>query len=498
MNPRIIISLAIALILGVGIGFVLDGTGPSNGVPENNGSDDKKILYWVAPMDPNFRSDNPGKSPMGMDLIPVYEADDAGGDDEAAVKISSTTINNFGVRTAKVVRQDLSHEIATVWFIGFDDTKVSHVHMRADGWIEQLIVKTEGERVESGDLLYKFYSPTLVNAQSEFVQAKKSGRSSLLKASEERLRALGFTEVQIDTLRRTGETQQLVDVFAEQNGIVVTLNVAENMYVTPGTTVLSIADLSSIWVLADVFEEQAQWMEVGLSASVRTPFIPGMERKGLVEHVYPIIDPITRTLKVRMKFENADEALKPNMYAEVSISAHPSQNVLSVPRDALIRSGRSERVILALGDGRFSPAEVRSGFESGDDIEILSGLEEGQDIVISGQFLIDSEASLSASFRRMGPAQANSEPVVQGSNNGQKDDAISAEGQVNAVMPDERKVNLTHEPIHAIGWPAMTMDFAVTDDVDLSTLVEGNTIHFGLVKDADGMYVIGSIHVMKN
>jgi len=497
MNARTIISLAAVLTFGVVIGFVLGGSGSSNGTSGGDGEEAQKILYWIAPMDPNFRSDGPGKSPMGMDLIPVYEGDDNGGDDEGAVRISPATINNIGVRTAKVVRQDLGHEIETVGFIGYDDTKVSHVHMRAEGWIEELIVETEGERVKQGDLLFQLYSPTLVNAQSEYVQARKSGRTSLMNASKERLRALGFAEVQIDALGRSGKAKQLVDVFAQQDGVVVNLNVAENMYVTPGTTILTIADLSSVWVLADVFEEQAQWMKDGLAAKVRTPFLPGAERGGVVEYVYPTIDPVTRTLKVRLRFDNLDEALKPNMYAEVSISGRASANVLSIPRDALIRSGRSERVILALGDGRFSPVEVRAGVESGERVEILSGLEEGQDIVVSGQFLIDSEASLSASFRRMGEPEVPQEPEAHEMEKAQIDDAISAKGEVKAVMLDERKINLTHEPIPAIGWPTMTMDFAVTGDVDLAALQVGDSIHFGLVKNAEGMYVIGSIHVMK-
>ncbi len=494
-----------ALVVGLIIGFGLKDIGGPGGDTSTDKAAERKVLYWKAPMDANFRSDKPGKSPMGMDLVPVYEGDAR--DDEGVVRISPTVVNNIGVRTDTVRRLDLGHEIETVGFVGYDDTKVSHVHMRADGWIEELLVETEGERVKKGDILFRIYSPTLVNAQSEFLQAIKSGRQSLIKASEERLRALGFLENQIRDLRSSGTATEFVDIHSEQDGIVVKLGVAENMYVTPGTTVLTIADLSTVWVLADVFEGQAQWMKEGLSAKVVTPFLPGQVREGVVDYVYPTIDPKTRTLKVRLKFQNEDEALKPNMYAEVSIIGQPSKNVLAIPRDALIRSGKSDRVVLDVGGGQFRSALVRAGVESGDYVEILSGLEVGQKIVVSGQFLIDSEASLSASFRRMGDAETDGSPDPEAAHSsmpkeatGTSDEAatgnVMGRGKVNAVLTDERKINITHEPIPAIGFPAMTMDFAIADSIDLSKISVGAEVHFTLIKDSDGMYVIKTVDIV--
>lgn len=505
MTFKKIAPLVGALILGLVIGFGVNGKSGSNSEAASGDEYEPKVLYWKAPMDPNFRSDRPGKSPMGMDLIPVYEGEDQ--DDEGAIRITPTVVNNIGVRTEEVRRLDLGHEIETVGFIDYDETKVSHVHMRVDGWIDKLLVESEGERVKEGDVLFRLYSPTLVNAQSELIQAIKNGRSSLIKATEERLIALGFAQHQIDALRKRGVADQFVDVLAEQDGVVVKLDVAENMYVTPGTTVFSIADLSSVWVLADVFESQAQWMEEGLVASVATPFLPGEVRDGVVDYVYPTIDPKTRTLKVRLKFQNEDEHLKPEMYAEVSISGQPSPGALAVSRDALIRSGKSERVILDAGDGKFNSVIVRSGIESGDHVEILSGLNEGDMVVVSGQFLIDSEASLSASLRRMEdvseedvlPSEAADAPMLIGDEEESSEKnpgTVMGQGVVNTVLTADQKINLTHEPIPEIGWPAMTMDFAVQKGVDLSKVQVGSGVHFVLFKDDDGIYAIESIHVI--
>jgi membrane fusion protein, copper/silver efflux system len=507
MNIKKIAPLLGVLILGLLIGYGLNGKGGSTNGSASGNADEPKVLYWKAPMDPNFRGDKPGKSPMGMDLVPVYAGEDQ--NDASGVRISPVTVNNIGVRTERVRRLDLGREIDTVGFIGYDETKVSHIHMRVDGWIDELVVESEGERVKKGDVLFRLYSPALVNAQSELLQAIKNGRSSLIKATEERLIALGFELDQITALRNRGTVDQYVDVHAEQDGIVVKLAVAEKMYVTPGTTVFSIADLSSVWVLADVFESQAQWMKEGLAARVTTPFLPGEVREGVVDYVYPTIDPKTRTLKVRLKFENVDEYLKPDMYAEVSISGQPTIGALTIPRDALIRSGKSERVVLDIGDGQFDSAIVRAGIESGDNVEILSGLQEGQLVVVSGQFLIDSEASLTASLRRMveptdngaTPAkdmEMSSSADAEGKSEEDASKDLMGRGTINAVLLADHKVNLSHEPIPAIGWPAMTMDFAVHESIELSKVQEGSKVHFTLSKNGDGIYVIKTIRAFND
>ena len=358
---------------------------------------EKKLLYWVAPMDPNYRRDEPGKSPMGMDLVPVYDE----GGDGVSVKISPAVENNMGVRTAKVKKDKLWRRIDTVGYVDFDENKISHIHLRTKGWIEKLLVKSEGERVKQGQLLFEVYSPELVNAQEEYMQALRSGNKGLSSASRERLEALGISALQIKQLNQSRKVKQFVKVYAKQDGIVAKLNIREGMFVMPQQEIMSLADLSSIWILAEVFESQADWVNQGQSSEVRLSYLPGREWQGKVEYIYPSLDPKTRTLKVRLRFDNKDEALKPNMFADVTIYGGAKRELKIIPREALIRTGNEERVIIALGDGRFQPRDVIAGIESGDSIEIIKGLEEGDTVVTSGQFLIDSEASLKASIARM-------------------------------------------------------------------------------------------------
>ena len=364
--------------------------------------DKGEILYWVAPMDPNYRRDQPGKSPMGMSLVPVYA--DAAGEDSGTVSIDPAVVENLGVRTATVERGPLWRRIDTVGYVAFDERRISHIHLRTDGWIEKLSVKSNGERVKQGDLLFELYSPDLVNAQEEYVQALRGNNDYLQQASRERLEALGVSAGQIRQIKKTRRASQRVKVYASQDGIVDSLNVREGMYVKPATEVMALADLSSVWLLVDIFERQSDWVAPGQPAEVRLGYLPGRVWEGEVEFVYPTIDPKTRTLQARLRFDNPDEALKPNMYATVNIYAGPKRDVLSIPREALIKTGSAQRVIVALGGGKFKPRKVTSGMESGDFVEITGGLREGDRVVTSAQFLIDSEASLKASFTRMDDA----------------------------------------------------------------------------------------------
>ena len=370
-------------------------------MPEEAQSEEaRKVLYWVAPMDPNYRRDEPGKSPMGMDLIPVYE--EAGAEASVDVTISPTVINNMGVRTAKAQKGRLWRHINTVGYVDYDETGLSHVHLRTDGWIERLYVKSVGERVKRGSRLLDLYSPTLVNAQEEYLQAQAAGQQTLIRASRDRLRALGVSSGQIKRLHNTGKVPQTITVYARQDGIVASLKTPEGMYVKPATKVMSLADLSTVWLLAEVFEQQADWIKEGQPADVRLSYMPGRVWRGKVEYIYPDLDPKTRTLKVRLSFENPDEALKPNMYANVTLYAGEKQDVIFIPREALINTGEQQRVIIDFGEGRFAPRHVTAGMESGDSVEILEGITAGETVVTSGQFLIDSEASLKASLARMG------------------------------------------------------------------------------------------------
>ena len=369
------------------------------GFSENSvAEEDKEILYWVAPMDPNYRRDKPGKSPMGMDLTPVYADDNESG---SVVTISPEVIQNLGVRTDRAERTRLWRGIDTVGYLDFDETKVSHIHLRTEGWIEKMTVQSEGERVKKGDFLFDLYSPKLVNAQEELVTAIASGSKNLIRASKERLSALGVSGQQITQLLKDKKILQRISIYAPQDGVISSLTVREGMFVKPANRVMSLADLSSIWILAEVFERQTQWVNNGQPAEVRLSYLPGKVWEGNVEYIYPSLDPKTRTLKVRLRFNNPDEFLKPNMYANVRIFGGPKENIIVIPVEGLIRTGRNERVIIALDEGRFEARNVTAGIESGDYVEILEGIDEGEMIVTSGQFLIDSEASMRASLKRM-------------------------------------------------------------------------------------------------
>jgi Cu(I)/Ag(I) efflux system membrane fusion protein len=368
---------------------------------------EKTIKYWVAPMNPAYRRNEPGKSPMGMDLIPVY-ADDESEEEEGIVKIRPEIINNLGVRTAKVERGSLWKKIGTVGYIDYDETRIHHVHTRTEGWIEKLQIRAEGEQVKRGQLLFELYSPPLVNAQEEYLQALASGNRRLTGASQQRLSALGVSQSQIDRLEKDKEITQNIRFYAPQSGVLINLGVREGMYIKPETQILSLANLDSIWLLAEVFERQADWVKKGQTAEAVLPSMPGVIWKGVVDYIYPDLDPVTRTLRVRLRFENPEEKLMPNMYAHVTVYAGERKEALSIPREALIRDAKQQRVIKALGDGRFQAQEVVAGIESGDRVEIISGLYEGDNVVTSSQFLIDSESNLKASLNRM---QSVEEPM---------------------------------------------------------------------------------------
>jgi Cu(I)/Ag(I) efflux system membrane fusion protein len=402
MNSK---SLWIIFLLGAAaIGFFAGhsfapGDNGSTAASGDNGGE-REILYWVAPMDANFRRDEPGKSPMGMDLVPVYadEVDNQPG----TVKIDPAVVNNLGVRTAKAARGELSRHIDTVGYVQFDEDTLHHVHTRVEGWIEKLATKATGDPVRQGQLLFELYSPTLVNAQQEFLAALRSNNTVLRQASRERLLALGVTDGEIARLEKERTVRQRVRVYAEANGVVAHLAVREGIFVTPANEVMSIAELDKVWVLAEVFEREAAWVRPGQMAMVELDYLPGKMWHGTVDYVYPELDPKTRTLTVRIRFDNEDEMLRPNMFARVTIHAKDTGPVVHVPREAVIRGGNIDRVVVVLGEGRFRSRPVTLGIESGDQVAIRSGLEAGEEIVVSGQFLIDSESNIEAALARMG------------------------------------------------------------------------------------------------
>lgn len=366
---------------------------------------------YVCPMHPQIVRDEPGNCPIcGMNL--VKKQIDAGKGKRPAVSVSGEIIQSMGVRTTRVERGTLWKFIRTVGRVEYDETRLAHVHPRASGWIEQLSVRAEGDRIVKGQVLGELYSPDILSAQVDFLVAlRQYGSQSKEKVDKARnlLRLLDVPETVIKSIEREGETRNTVPVIAPMPGVVTDLGIRDGMYVSPQSIMVTIADLERVWVMVDVFERQLDWLKPGLSAEIRVPALPGKVLEGELDYIYPELDPKTRTLRVRLSFPNPDALLRPNMFAEVVIYGGPKHDTLSIPRDALIVTGERETVVKALGEGRFQPVDVVTGMQRGGKVEILSGLDEGEEIVISGQFLIDSESSLQASFLRMSEVSSGSE-----------------------------------------------------------------------------------------
>lgn len=480
MNTNI--KLLIAALLGAGVSVgALSLLGSSNEHVAN--STEKKPLYWVAPMDSNYRRDEPGISPMGMDLVPVYDEGSSNNQDgPGAVTISPAVVNNLGVRTEKVQFKALQSEVNTVGYVQYNQDQQVHIHPRVEGWLETLYVKAAGAQVKQGEPLYTLYSPQLVNAQEEFVLAVNRKNTVLIRAAKARLKALNVSDGFVERLQANKKVMQNITFYARQSGVVDELNVREGFYVKPGTSMMSIAQLDEVWVEAEVFERQAQLIEIGLPVTMTLDYIAGQSWRGNVDYIYPTLDAKNRTLRVRLRFNNQNHQLKPNMFAQVSIHAKASDKQLIVPKEAVIRTGNQDRVVLALGEGRFKSVAVELGRSDNNDAVILSGLKADDHVVTSAQFLLDSESSKSSDFKRM-----------------QALDTIThvwGKGVINSVMADHRMVNISHEPMDELDWPSMTMDFIVTEDVDFSALQVGQTLHFELTKQVDDSYLLSGIHIM--
>jgi Cu(I)/Ag(I) efflux system membrane fusion protein len=379
----------------------------------DNKSNNKTPLYWVAPMDDAYRRDKPGKSPMGMDLVPVFAASGSSEKrDDGEVRISPQVQQNMGVKFTTVKRGKLDLTFNAVGNVTYNEDYLVHIHPRVEGWIDKLFIKTEGEAVSQGQKLYTLYSPALVTAQEEFVIALKGGDTRLAAGAKQRLKALHLSAGFIAQLEKTREVSQTITFFAPQDGVVEHLGVREGFYVQPGTTVLSIARLDSVWVEARVFEQDVPKVTLGQQASITFDYLPSKTFTGKVDFIYPALDVENRTLKVRVTLKNDSGDIKPNMFANVIFTKQTEQPVLYVPYQSVIQiqsQGQNQDLAPAQTQNRivmnveesFKSIGVSVGRKAGEFIEITHGINEGDKVVVSAQFLIDSESSKASDFKRM-------------------------------------------------------------------------------------------------
>nr|WP_321824753.1 efflux RND transporter periplasmic adaptor subunit [Alteromonas macleodii] len=446
-------------------------------------TDNKAPLYWVAPMDDSYRRDKPGKSPMGMDLVPVYAHDDATSAKSnertpGTVMIPPNVQHNIGVKVAPVTIGTLQQTVTAVGNVAYDEDSIVHIHPRVSGWVDRLFIKSQGEQVEKGQALYTLYSPELVSAQEEYVLAHKRGYSRLIEGAAERLRTLGLSKNVIEALQKTRRVTQTVTFNAPQSGVVEALNIREGFYVQPGTTLMSIAQLDTVWVIAEVPEKYAQIIAPHNSAVVTLDEMDhGSDAKweSHVEYIYPSLSETTRTLKVRIPLNNNNHALKPNMFAHVGIKPTQRKAALLVPRSAVIRTAEGAKVVLSDGDGNFKSVRVTLGQSDSTHFEVVEGLLPEDDVVVSAQFLIDSESSKSSDFERMKAPdhQATTTGTIEAIE-------LTADTETNGAS-NNAKLVIARGPIEKWGRGPATMSFAVSKHIDLSVFSEGDNIMFTFV-----------------
>jgi Cu(I)/Ag(I) efflux system membrane fusion protein len=373
----------------------------------------RTVLHWRSPMDPKISSPVPRKDEMGMDYLPVY-ADEAAGSrssvgGQATVDIDPARQQLIGMRTAEVTAGPVGGAWRTVGRVAMDETRVRHVNVKVPGFVERVYVDFVGKKVRQGDALFSIYSPELLSAQEEYLLALRtrgalskggelgSDGEALVRAARRKLSLWDIPASEIERIERTGETTKTLTFTSPVSGVVTKKDVVDGMRLDAGAMPYEIVDLSSVWLLADVYESELQFVKEGMPASLTLKALPGREFKGKVLFIDPLLDPQTRTVKVRLAFANPSGDLRPEMFGEVVLHGAPREG-LRIPQDAVIDSGTEKMVFVAIGEGKFQPRKVRLGGSSGNDVEVVSGLQRGEQVVTRANFLIDSESRLRASL----------------------------------------------------------------------------------------------------
>lgn len=502
-RKTLILALVAAGIAGAG-GYGLYGIGVNQGMKasapaaggaqaaagnEGAGNVDpatgKKVLYWHDPMVPGPKFDKPGKSPfMDMQLVPMY-ADDAG--DEGKVSISPRVQQNLGIRTAEVSTGKLASAVEAVGSVAYNERDLALVQARSNGFIERLYVRALLDPVKKGQPLAELYVPEWVAAQEEYLSIKRMGNGAgtegLLDAARQRMRLAGMTDDQIRLVESSGKTRARLTVTAPIGGVIAELGAREGMTVMAGAPLFRINGLRTVWVNAEVPENFAAQVRPGNSVEGRTPALPGTVFKGKVGAILPEVNTATRTLKARIELANPSGQLVPGMFVTVNMSPAAREEVLLVPSEAVIQTGKRSVVMTALDDGKFMPVDVETGFESNGQTEIRKGLEAGQKVVVSGQFLIDSEASLRGTATRMSDMPAGDGKAAGETHRGT--------GKVESIGKDE--ITLSHGPIPSLQWGEMTMGFKPPAAGLPKNVAVGDSVVFEIRQTKDGMFEITTI-----
>jgi len=393
------------------------GAAPPAAAPKK----ERKIKYWVSPMDPGYVRDKPGKAPCGMDMVPVYEDVEGAAVAPGVIAVSPTTVQSMGVRTAKVEVKPLSRVTTAVGLVTYNERNLAVINTKVNGWVEKLYVNATGDPVRRGQTLLTIYSPELVSAQEEYLLALKNlktlgnspikemaeGAQRLAQATRRRLEYFDITPSQIEALKNTGRVKKNLVLISPANGIVTKRMVTQGVYVQAGMPLLEVADLTTVWVDADIYQYELPWIKVGQKVEMSLDYLPGETVAGQIDYIYPYLKEATRTARVRLRFPNPKLKLKPEMFAQVKIESPVTKEAVVVPTEAVLDTGQKQHVFIALGQGRFEPRQVKLGvYGDGNNVrEVLSGLTGGEEVVTSAQFLLDSESRFREAVQMMLPPQ---------------------------------------------------------------------------------------------
>lgn len=504
-----VIVLAMAAAGGYYIGHKGTVAQPQAGhTPAPSATPEKKLLYYRNPMGLPDTSPTPKKDPMGMDYIAVY----AGGADEEPLaanqlKISTEKIQKLGVRSEAAQLRSLDRSVRAAGRIEPDERRLFTIAAKFEGYVERLHVNVTGQPVSKGQPLFEVYSPELVSAQREYaiaaqgVEALKdaggqaqSGMKQLAESSLQRLKNWDISDEQIKALSKTGATQRTLTFRSPASGIVMEKKAVQGMRFMPGEMLYQVADLSHVWVVADVFEQDIGLVKSGAKAKVRINAYPDKEFTGTVTYVYPTLKAETRTVPVRVELANPGLLLKPAMFAQVEVAVGAKTKVVTVPLSAVIDSGTRQIVLIQQAEGRFEPREVKLGSRSDNYVEVLAGVKEGEQVVVTANFLIDAESNLKAAVGGFGDAgKTAAAPAATASAPALKAAGHQAEGTIDSIDLKDGTITLNHGPVASLKWPAMTMEFKAANASLLKDLKPGVKIAVEFVERQPGEWVITSI-----